>query len=300
MPVVTYDIVIVGAGPAGLSAALTARARNLSTLLISNSAENSPLAKAARIDNYPGMPGVNGLDLLHTMTSQALFAGAELICERVISILPLDPGFLLTVGSDVIQARAVILAIGAQTAKPLPGETEYLGRGVSYCATCDGMLYRNRKVAVLGLSDDAVSEANFLVDIGCEVVFITPCEVSGLNAQAQQLVGRISSLSGDNRGLTAVSVVPTASGEGAGSAVSAMPARIACEAAFLLRPSIAPDAMIAGLQLQDGFIAVSPNMATSIPGVFAAGDCTGLPHQIAKAVGEGQIAAFSAQAFLGG
>ncbi|MCL2136384.1 MAG: NAD(P)/FAD-dependent oxidoreductase [Coriobacteriia bacterium] len=285
----SYEIVIVGAGPAGLSAALTARARNREVLMVSNKAEASPLAKAIQIDNYAGIPGASGADLLAMMTDQALAAGALLLNDRVIAIMPLEPRFLLTAGSRVIEAESVILAIGVQASKPLRGEQEYLGRGLSYCATCDGMLFRGRKVLVYGLNDESVSEANFLHEIGCEVAFISPRPVKGLHPEVEAHVGRVVSINGDGQKVEGASYRLRTTNE---------QQDIGCQAVFVLRPSIAPEALLGGLRLDDGFIHINKDMSTSVAGVFAAGDCTGKPHQIAKAVGEGQVAALAADEYL--
>ena len=288
MDMASYDIAIIGAGPAGLSAALTAQARNKQVLLVSNQASVSPLAKAQRIDNYPGLPGTSGLELLETMTKQAETAGALLQLGRVISVLPLEPGFMLSIGSEVVAARSVILAIGTGSESALPGEEQYLGKGVSYCATCDGMLFRGKRVVVYGLNDEAVGEANFLAEIGCDVVFISPKPTHGLSKTVAAYIGKITSIDGDGSAVTGVT-----------TKIESLPST-ECQAVFLLRPAIAPAALINSLELEDAgtSIRVDRNMATSIKGVFAAGDCVGKPHQIAKAVGEGLIAALSAVDFL--
>ena len=289
-----HEIVIVGAGPAGLSAALTARARGRQVLLLSNRYFASPLARAAHIDNYPGIAAVSGLALLAAMTEQALAAGAELINERVISILPMGESFALSTGSEVYDAKAIILAVGTAKVPSLLGESEYLGRGVSYCATCDGMLFRGRRVLVYGLNEEAVGEANFLAGIGCDVVFVAPSveAASGLVDTIEVQVGRLTAVVGDSLGVTGARY--RLSSRGAGG----VEIETDCQAVFILRPAIAPDALIGGLALTDGNIAVGLDMSTSIPGVFAAGDCTGKPLQIAKAVGEGQIAGLSAEVFI--
>ena len=161
------DVVIIGGGPAGVSAALTAMHRGKTALIVSSPPEDSPLWKAEHIDNYPGLPGVTGRELLQKLLLHAEGSGAQLMRGRVLSILPMGRSFGVSVGSDFVQGRAVVIASGLSRAKPYPGEAEYLGAGVSYCATCDGMLYRSKKVAVIGLSADAPEEAEFLRSIGC-------------------------------------------------------------------------------------------------------------------------------------
>ena len=144
-----YDIIVIGSGPAGLSAALTARARNKTVLVVGNRWQDSPLARAERVDNYLGLPSQSGADLLETFHAHAKEAGVALLEGRALSALPWN-GFQVSVGSHVLSAGALILAPGVVRQKKFPGEAEYLGRGVSYCATCDGMLYRGKPVAVVG------------------------------------------------------------------------------------------------------------------------------------------------------
>jgi thioredoxin reductase (NADPH) len=284
-----YDIAIIGAGPAGLSAAITARARNKNTLVISNKPQESPLAKAQLIDNYPGISRISGLRLLEQMLSHAHDMGAQLRYERVISVLPMGEHFSITTGGEIVEARAVILATGTQSARPFPGEAAFLGRGVSYCATCDGMLYRTATVCVVGLNAEAVDEANFLAELGAKVVFLAKKAPQGLAGNIMVEEGTPLEVKGDAMGVTGLAFK---------AKDAETPGLISCNGVFILRPSIAPDALLAGLELNDGFIAVDSRMRTNLPGVTAAGDCVGKPLQIAKATGEGQLAAFFAVEFL--
>ena len=144
-----YDILVLGAGPAGLAAAVAARGRDKSVLVIGNRWQDSPLAKAERVDNYLGLPGRTGMELLEEYHRHAEEAKAEFVTGKALSLLVWN-GFSVTVGSQVYQGRALVLAPGVVRQAKYPGEGEYLGRGVSYCATCDGMLYRNRPVVVVG------------------------------------------------------------------------------------------------------------------------------------------------------
>ncbi|MDR1185273.1 MAG: NAD(P)/FAD-dependent oxidoreductase [Coriobacteriales bacterium] len=284
-----HDIAIIGAGPAGLSAAITARARDKKVLVISNKPQESRLAKSKLIENYPGLPRVSGLHLLEQMISQARDLGVEFLYERAISVLPMGERFAIATGSTNTDVRSVILATGAHIAKPFAGEAEFLGRGVSYCATCDGMLYRTATVCVVGLSAEAVEEANFLAGIGAKVIFLAKKIPHGLNENIMVEEGTVAEIKGDTMSVTALDFKAS----GTDKIES-----ILCSGVFILRPSIAPDALITGLDLADGHIMVDGAMSTSITGIFAAGDCVGKPLQIAKAVGEGQCACFSATEYL--
>ena len=272
-----YDMIVLGSGPAGLAAAIAARGRDKSVLVIGNRWQDSPLAKAERVDNYPGLPGRTGLEVLEALHSHAEAAGAEFVVGKALSLLAWD-GFSVTVGSQVYQGKALILAPGVVRQSKYPGEAEYLGRGVSYCATCDGMLYRNRPVAVVGLAPDAPHEANYLHSLGCQVVYVSPRQPQGLDEGIPYVkAGKLAV-----RGEQAVTGLET---DGA---------LLPCAGVFILRRAVAPTDLLPTLETEEGVIKVDRRMATNIPGVFAAGDCTGGPLQVSKAVGEGHVAALSA------
>ena len=276
-----YDVIVLGGGPAGLAAAVAAQGRNKKVLVISNPWENSPLAKAERIDNYLGMPGVTGAEMLEQFHKHAVDSGAEILTGRVISLMEWD-GFMLTVGSEVYQSKALILAAGVVRQVKFPGEQEYLGRGVSYCATCDGMLYRGKSVVVVGRSKDAPHEANFLKGLGCQVTYVSQKEPEGLDSEIPVVKANRLEIQGEQMvtGLVADGAV------------------IPCEGVFVLRDAVASTDLLPQLETNQGSVVVDRAMATNIPGVFAAGDCTGAPLQIAKAVGEGHIAGLSAADWL--
>ena len=256
-----YDLLVVGGGPAGLTAAIHARARGKSVLVISNEPTASALCRAPRMANYPGLPNVTGLELVKRLADQAKDLGAEWKLGRALSVMSMGGSVMVSVENDMAEGRAVILAPGVSRAAPLKGEAELLGRGVSYCATCDGMFYRGKSVVCAGDAPDFAAEVEFLRSIGCQV---TETRLPGLE------------ILGEDR----VAGVRTAEGE-----------ELPCDGVFLLRSSIAPARLAPGLALEDGYIRVDARMATNLPGVFAAGDCTGQPLQLAKAVGQGQTAA---------
>jgi thioredoxin reductase (NADPH) len=263
-----YDILIIGGGPAGLSAAVNARARGKSALVISNPLEENPLWKSRQVDNYLGIPGVSGQELLQTFRRHAEEAGSEFLSGRVLNSAFTADTWYVSVGSDVQEAGAVVLAAGISRSAKFPGEEEFLGRGVSYCATCDGMLYRGKPVAVVGYTPTAAHEAEFLRSIGCLVTYLDRpkrCSIAG-DTLARSL---------------------TADGK-----------TVEAEGIFILRPSLAPTDLFPGLAVENGFVSVDRRMATNLPGLFAAGDCTGGPLQVSKAAGEGLVAGQSAALYL--
>ena len=264
-----YDLLIVGGGPAGLTAAIHARARDKSVLVISNDPLASPLSKAPAMANYPGLPGVTGRELVEGLMAQAKDLGAEFKQGRALSVMPMGSSVMVSVGSDAEEGRAVILAPGVSRAAPLKGEAELLGRGVSYCATCDGMFYRGKAVVCAGDAPNFDEEAEFLRSIGCQV---TVKRLPGLSILGTERVTGVRDAKGEET---------------------------PCDGVFLLRASIAPAQLAPGLETEGGYIKVDARMATSLPGVFAAGDCTGQPLQLAKAVGQGQAAAHFAIEAMG-
>lgn len=278
-----YDVLILGTGPAGLSAAIQCAARGKTALVIGNPPQNSPLAKAEQVDNYLGLPRTSGKTMLEAFYAHAANTDGVTILEgRALNAMTMNGIFYISVGNDVYQGRAVILASGVSRARPYPGEAELLGKGVSYCATCDGMLYRGRDVVVIGLARDAHEEAAMLANIGCKVTFIAPRRPEGLDSAIPFIkVAKLSIL-----------------GEHTVEAVQADEQTVPCQGVFLLRDTVAPSSLFPGLAMENGYLKVDRTMATNLPGVFAAGDCTGLPLQISKAVGEGQMAAHSATQWL--
>ena len=262
-----YDVLVIGGGPAGLSAAQNVRARGKTALVVSNPLEENPLWKAKEVDNYLGLPRLSGAELLTAFQRHAESSGAEFLEGRALSALRSGESWYVSVGNTMVQGKAVVLAAGVVRGKKLPGEAELLGRGVSYCATCDGMLYRGKRVAVLGWTPSAEKEAAFLEGIGCQVLYLDKprdCAIRGAEKVEAVTCGGITE---------------------------------AVEAVFLLRPAMTPGDLFPGLEPGGGFVAVDREMRTNLPGVFAAGDCTGGPLQVSKAVGEGLTAGQKAAAF---
>ena len=276
-----YDLIVLGSGPAGLAAAVAARGRGKTALVIGNRWQDSPLAKAEKIDNYLGLPGRTGYELLEEFQKHAEGAGVEFVVGRAISLMAWN-GFTVTVGSDMYQGRALIMSPGVVRQTKFTGEQEYLGRGVSYCATCDGMLYRGKDVVVAGRTADAPEEAKYLKSIGCNVTYTAPKKPAELADDIPFVqAGKVEIQGGQT--VTGVSLDGT---------------EVPCACVFVLRASLAPTDLLPALETEGGYIKVDRAMKTNVEGVFACGDCTGAPLQVAKAVGEGHIAGLSACEYL--
>lgn len=278
----SYDIAVVGGGPAGLSAAINARARGKSVVVVGNDYRENPLYRAERVDNYLGMPGQTGAELMEAYRRHAEAMEVDFCAGRVLNIMQMEGTCYLSIGSEMETAKAVVLATGVVRGKKLPGEARYLGRGVSYCATCDGMLYRGKPVVVVGMAPDAPEEANFLQGIGCQVTYVSAHAPKNLIPAIPYMKSGRLEIVGEET-VTALRVNDT---------------ELPAQCVFLLRSAMPPADLLPDLALEDGYITVDRQMRTNLPGIYAAGDCTGLPLQLSKAVGEGLVAGQAAAEYV--
>jgi thioredoxin reductase (NADPH) len=278
------DCAIIGTGPAGLEAALNLKIRGKNFALFGRRGLSEKLRRAPKVENYLGMPDITGEELRDRMLGH-LERMDIAIDERQIGMAYHMGGYVsLTAGQDVIDASTLILATGAYSAGHYKGELEFLGKGVSFCATCDAPLYRGKTVAVAGLSDEAPHEAAFLASLAAKVYYI-PSQKHPLESPAENIEvieGKIEEIAGDKK-VTGITVGGR---------------QIPVDGVFVLRSSVAPSSLLPGIELEGGFIKTDAMMRTNLAGVFAAGDCTGKPHQFMRAAGQGQVAAFAAVEYL--
>ena len=281
-----YDAAIIGTGPAGVSAALNLKIHEKNFLWIGSRALSDRAARAERIRNYPGIPEATGTELVEALRGQVDAMGIEITEAMVNQIMPMGGHYALSAGADFFEAKALILATGINQTGALPGEAERVGRGVSYCATCDGGLYRGRTIAVLCASARFEHEVAFLAGLAEKVYFFPgygdPGEIAG---NVVRMDARPVGVEGEPR-VTGLRL------QGGGT--------LPVDGVFCLRNAIALNTLLPKLSTSGGHITVDRGMATNLPGVFAAGDCTGRPYQYAKAVGEGNVAAHSAIEYLAG
>ena len=260
---------------------MTARQRNLKVLVLY--AGDGALGKARRIDNYPGMPEAAGQDMLRIMRQQAQALGAEFKRQLVTKVLPMGQSFSVLAGNDLYEAGAILLAQGTSRVSPLPGEEELLGQGISYCATCDGMFYRGKHMLVVAGGVEAVEEANYLSELGRVSYFVEkPHDTAGLAEGIVLVKEKPLSFAQDGQEI----LLTTDAGQHR------------ADGAFVLRPAVAMTQLLPEVQAEKGAIIVDKDLMTTVPGVFAAGDILGAPLQAPKAVGEGNIAAIAAAAYL--
>lgn len=285
------DCIIVGSGVAGISAALTLKANGKSFLLIGTPTISEKVEKAELICNYPGLSAITGTEFSAALKAQLADAEIQVKNEKVAGVYALKDKFsVLTQENNAYEGRTVILACGVETVRSIRGEEEFLGRGVSYCATCDGFLYKGKKIAVLCTSKRMEHEIAYLADIA-EKVYLIPIyknvEISLPNVEIFQKMP--IAIEGGKRVERLVFAKPIfENGE----------KELVVDGIFMLKDSVSPAVLVGGLKTQDGHVVIGRDTSTNLKGLFAAGDCTGRPYQYAKAVGEGNVAAHAVTAYL--
>ena len=279
------DIAIIGTGPAGVSAAITATIRNKKILLLGSRDLSGKISRAQEIRNYPGLPAVSGEELARRFREHLDSMGIEITEKRVAAVYAMGDYFALQAGEDMLEARAVILAGGVLQGKPLDGEEKMVGRGVSYCATCDAPLYRGKTAAVIGYDPREEAEAAFLGEVCAKVVYFPV--YNGETKLPDSVEVNRAKVTGVGQA-DGKRVVHTDGGD------------YPVDGIFILREAVAPGQLVPGLQTEGPHVAVNRRMETNISGVFACGDIAGTPYQYVKAAGEGNVAALSAVKYLSG
>lgn len=277
------DVAIIGSGPAGIEAAINLKIRKKSFLLFGTEQMSRKLMSAPRVDNYLGFPGISGADLQAMFQKHMDAMDIAIRPQQVQMIYHMGDHFSLAAGSDTFEATSIILATGISHEKLFAGEEAFLGRGVGYCATCDAPLYRGKTVTILGYTEEAVHEANYVAELAAKVYYVPMVKTeTPLDGHIRVLEGKVSAIEGDT-------IVRSIRLDGQ---------TIPTDGVFILRDSVKPSALIPGLDMHESYIKVTQNMETNIPGCYAAGDCTGKPHQFMRAAGQGQTAALAAVAYL--
>lgn len=303
-----YDVVIIGGGPAGLTAGLYAARANLKTLAITGESTVSQVTVTDHIENYPGIPeGVNGFDLAERFRAQAAQFGLETASGDVTAVAGKRQGdfdgWEVTAGGTRYGALAVIIATGANWRRlGVPGEERFIGKGVSFCATCDGPFYKDREVAVVGGGDTAIQEAIYLTRFARNVTVIHRRDRLRATAILQK-----RALANDRISFAWSSVVESIDGLDLVQWVrlrdlkSGDTRELAVDGVFVfvgLTPNTEAFRELVALD-PGGYITVDANMQTSVPGIFACGDCVAKRlRQVVTACGDGATAAYSAQLFV--
>lgn len=281
-----YDIAIIGTGPAGISAAITAKLRNKNIILFGNKDLSDKINKAHSIKNYTGLPNVTGEELAAALKNHLNDLDIEITEKRVNAVYSMGEYFALQVGKEMIESKSLIIATGVTASKTLENEDEFLGRGVSYCATCDAHFCKGKDVAVIAYTKEAEEDALFLSEVCSSIKYFPLYDISN---EIFDKYGNIQIIKDKPIGF----------------AGNMKAEKIICEnssydafSTFVVRNNISADKLVPGLKTDGTHIIVDLQMETNIKGLFACGDIAGKPYQYIKSAGQGNIAALSAIAYL--
>jgi thioredoxin reductase (NADPH) len=278
-----YDCAIIGTGPAGLSAALTLKALNKTFLWFGSSKLSQKIRKAETISNYPGLSNVSGAEMAQSFSRQIADAGITITEKTVTTVCQMGDYYGILCDQEMFEATTIILATGVEAVKPIPGELELLGAGVSYCATCDGMLYRSKTIAVVSTSAEYEHEVSYLAELAEKVYFVP--------------LYRDAAVAGEN--IVPLRKIPREIlGKGRVEALQFDDETMPVDGVFFLKAAVSPSALVMGLETENGHVIVDRHCNTNLPGCFGAGDCTGRPYQYVKAAGEGNVAAHTVVHYL--
>lgn len=291
-----YDVIIIGTGPGGMTAALYASRANLSTLMIDRGVPGGQMMNTADVENYPGFDSIMGPELSQKMFEGSKQFGAEYTYGNVKQIIDHETYKTVVVDNKEYLARAVIIATGADHRKlGVNGEADYTGRGVSYCAVCDGAFFRDKELIVVGGGDSAVEEGTYLTQFASKVTIVHRRDALRAQPILQQRAFKnekvdfiwnatVEEVLGDQQKVTDVQIVDTQTGE---------ERSIAADGVFVYVGILPLSEAFRDLGITDeeGWILTNENMETAVPGIFAIGDVRqkGL-RQITTAVGDGSIA----------
>jgi thioredoxin reductase (NADPH) len=279
-----YDIAIIGQGPAGLSALINAKVRNKTVIVFGD--DSKSLSQTSSIKNYPGFVDISGPELNQRLKDQAGLFDYTKHDKKVSQVYAMGDYFAIEDEShDFIEAKACIVATGRQITKDIKNEGKFFAKGISYCATCDASLYRGKKVVLLAYNEDAIEEAKFTAEIVDELIFVNLYkEGLDLGEKIRVIEGKKpQEFRGEDR---------------ATSLVFDDNSQIEADGFFIIKDSSKADRLVPSLKTQGPHIIVDKDMQTNLKGLFAAGDVTGDPYQIAKAIGQGQSAALNAVRYI--
>lgn len=277
-----YDCAIIGTGPAGLEAALTLKNRNVNFILIGSKLTSEKVYKAHEINNYLGLPAISGENFQNAFLNHLKAMDIEITEDKVSQIYDMGDYYALQ-GSNMYEAKSVIIATGVTFDKPLKGESELLGNGVSYCATCDANLYKGKDIVSIIDSSDELEEVKFLSKVVNNLKLIPLYENELKNDGNIEIINEkpIEIKANDRK-----RVVITDKNE------------YNVDGVFILKKSVPMTYLIYGIEMEDEHIKVDRLMRTNLKGVFACGDIVGKPYQYIKAAGEGNVASLSVVNYL--
>ncbi|MGE5484219.1 MAG: thioredoxin-disulfide reductase [Ignavibacteriales bacterium] len=302
----THDVVVVGGGPAGLTAGIYASRSGLGTVILEKMAPGGQAATTFAIENYPGFPGgVDGPGLMAAMEEQARRFGTEIVLDEAVSVRAQAGDYVIDTTGGQVRSRTVIIATGTRE-RPLgvPGETELRGRGVSYCATCDGAFFKDKKVAVVGGGDSAITEALFLSRVASMVTVVHRRDALRANKHLQDRAFSNQRISfAWNSVVTAIEGKDRVEGIRLRDVKSGETTLIEADGVFVYVGFLPNTAFLTGVVNLDasGYVITDNMLRTSAPGIFAAGDARVKElRQVVTAAADGAVAAVSAERYLMG
>jgi thioredoxin reductase (NADPH) len=296
----SYDVIILGGGPAGLTAAIYTARFGLKTLILEGKRLGGKSRGPHMVENYPGFPeGITGTELVDRFIKQAKNYGTKFKKETVVSLLPFGDTHMVQTRSGVYDAKTIVIATGIQRKQlKIPGEMEFKGRGVSYCAICDAPFYKEKKVAVIGAGEEAVEDALRLTDFVDKIYAIPGSK--GYRDEIKEIHEFIDH--------EKIEVIEKADIKSIGGStlveyitLTDEPSRIEVDGVFIILESVPTTSILtdAGIETDGGScILVDKNQSTNIQGIFAAGDCVCGGMQVVTAAGEGGMAGLAALKYI--
>lgn len=278
-----YDLIIIGTGPAGLSAAINAKIRNKKFKIFGYSNLTTKLTNAPKVNNYLGFYGLSGEEIKDKFIEHIEEMGIKITNERINNVYALGDKFTIMAEDKVYESKSVILATGVQYGNLLVGEKEYIGKGVGYCATCDAPLYRNKTVTIISYNKIGEDEAKYVSEFAKEVYYV-PMYQGEL--YLDEKIKIIKDIPVEINGAESVNKLVLKNTE------------VQTNAIFILKDAADPEELVPGLEMDGLHIKVNRKLETNIPGCYAAGDCVGKPYQYMKSAGEGNAAALNAVKYL--
>lgn len=278
-----YDLIIIGTGPAGLSAAINAKIRNKKFKIFGYSHLTSKLSKAPQVNNYLGFYGMSGEEIKDKFIEHINKMEIKITNERINNVYALGEKFVVMSADEVYEAKSIILATGVQYGNLLDGEKEYLGKGVGYCATCDAPLYRNKIVTIIAHNKIGEDEAKYVSEFAKKVYYLPMYKGDFDLGEKVEIIKDIP-----------IKI----QGEENVKKLVLKNLEIETNAVFILKDVLEPEELVPGLEMDGIHIKVNRKLETNIPGCYAAGDCTGKPYQYMKSAGEGNAAALNVIKYL--
>ncbi len=300
---IVYDVVVLGAGPAGITAGIYAKRQNLNCLVIGKSLGGQMASKAVDIENYPGFDSISGFDLIDKMVNQLRGKGVEILEDEIVKVVKNDLFEAQTISGKIIFSRTVIIATGAEPRRlAIEGESDFLGKGVSYCTTCDGPLFKNKRVAVIGGGDAAFEAARFFANYASKIYVLERGERFLASVSNQEIVKELYPKVETYLKVEVVKIVGEDFVRRIDCMIDDKEDKIEVEGVFVqigYVPATSSLGCLVELNDRGEVVSDGETLETKTSGLFVAGDVkAGRVKQIVVACGDGAKAAMSAYRYL--